>query len=102
MPDANLVNPLFYYRLDNFYSNHRKYAQSKSYAQLMGAVKQADSKCAPVQTVADLLDWWGDSALIPENLRMDAFSSEANPCGLIAKYRFSDEFYSVRERETGL
>ncbi len=33
---VDLKNPMVYYRLDNFYSNHRTYVKSKSNDQLKG------------------------------------------------------------------
>lgn len=46
--------PVFlYYRLTNFYQNHRKYVKSLSYNQLHGDVitpQEAASSCTPVST----------------------------------------------------
>jgi hypothetical protein len=44
-----------------------------------------------VQTVTDLLGWW-DKSQLPFGV-----SGVANPCGLIAKYMFTDEFISISE-----
>ncbi len=51
------------------------------------------SNCAPVLTVNDLLGWW-DYKKLPGSISKEI---QANPCGLIAKYQFSDTFISVTE-----
>jgi hypothetical protein len=35
-PSVDLVNPKIYYRLENFYANHRNFVKSRSYKQLRG------------------------------------------------------------------
>lgn len=65
----------FYYKLTNFYQNHRRYVKSRSDAQLRGdAVTPEDlrSKCDPASQAS------GGAYLFP--------------CGLVAKSWFSDNF----------
>ncbi|KAI8636664.1 CDC50/LEM3 family [Parasitella parasitica] len=72
----DLKTPVFlYYRLTNFYQNHRKYVKSLSYNQLHGDVITATdalSSCSPV-------------AISPDN-------KIYYPCGLIANSMFNDTF----------
>ncbi|KAI9482908.1 MAG: CDC50/LEM3 family [Benjaminiella poitrasii] len=71
-----LKTPIFlYYRLTNFYQNHRKYVKSLSYNQLHGDVittAEAQSSCSPVA--------------VDENNKI------YYPCGLIANSMFNDTF----------
>lgn len=72
----NDLNPpvLFYYRLTNFYQNHRKYVQSLDLNQLKGDVRTKDqlAACAPLQN--------------------DAAGRPYYPCGTIANSFFNDSF----------
>ncbi|CAO3607165.1 unnamed protein product [Mucor fragilis] len=72
-----LKTPIFlYYRLTNFYQNHRKYVKSLSYNQLHGDVitpADAASSCSPVATEP------GTNKIY-------------YPCGLIANSMFNDTF----------
>jgi len=71
-----LKTPIFlYYRLTNFYQNHRKYVKSLSYNQLHGDVitpADAASSCSPVATEP------GTDKIY-------------YPCGLIANSMFNGE-----------
>lgn len=73
----DLTPPLFlYYKLTNFYQNHRKYVESYDTGQLEGRAVPAQSlstHCAPLQT--------NDNKAI-------------YPCGLIANSLFNDTFSS--------
>lgn len=69
----------FYYRLENFFQNHRRYVKSRSDDQLKGLVgwKYEDlTDCDPYVSVNDSHS---------QNLLY-------NPCGLIAKSLFNDTF----------
>ncbi|KAI8065393.1 CDC50/LEM3 family [Gilbertella persicaria] len=72
----SLQTPVFlYYRLTNFYQNHRKYVKSLSYNQLHGDVisaPEAASSCSPVGVAPDNKIYY--------------------PCGLIANSMFNDTF----------
>ena len=74
IPD-NLKPPvLLYYRLTNFYQNHRRYVKSLDSDQLKGAAKSNNSlgACKPLNTDHDGKAYW--------------------PCGLIANSLFNDTF----------
>lgn len=74
IPD-NLKPPvLFYYRLTNFYQNHRRYVKSLDSDQLKGDAINNNSlgACSPLNTDADGKPYW--------------------PCGLIANSIFNDTF----------
>lgn len=79
----------FYYQLENFYQNHRRYVKSRDVDQLKGTIKQASdlTNCAPVQTMGDLGRL---KVLNGSNLTE---SDPANPCGLIAKSFFNGKKY---------
>ncbi|KAG8526332.1 uncharacterized protein KY384_000325 [Bacidia gigantensis] len=76
IPD-NLQPPvLFYYRLTNFYQNHRRYVKSLDSDQLKG-------KAIPASTIK------GGSC---DPLRLDPDGKPYYPCGLIANSLFNDSF----------
>lgn len=62
----------FYYRLTNFYQNHRRYVKSRSDDQLAGTSVSSTSACDP--------------------LTSDANSVGLYPCGLIANSVFNDSY----------
>ena len=72
---------LFYYRLTNFYQNHRRYAKSFDTDQLSGKAVSADligkSDCTPLRTV-----------------EINNVTKPYYPCGLAANSVFNDTFYS--------
>ena len=71
----NLKPPvLLYYRLTNFYQNHRRYVKSLDSNQLKGQAKKNSSlgSCTPLDTDDDGNAYW--------------------PCGLIANSIFNDSF----------
>lgn len=74
IPD-NLKPPvLLYYRLTNFYQNHRRYVKSLDSDQLKGEAKKGNSlgDCKPLDVDHDGKPYW--------------------PCGLIANSKFNDTF----------
>ncbi|KAE8444776.1 hypothetical protein EG329_014236 [Mollisiaceae sp. DMI_Dod_QoI] len=78
----NMAPPvLFYYRLSNFYQNHRRYAKSFNNDQLSGkAVSPSDidgSDCTPLTTEV-----------------VDGIRKPYYPCGLAANSLFNDTFYN--------
>lgn len=81
IPSAMQPPVLFYYRLTNFYQNHRRYAKSYHTDQLAGravsasAVKSSD--CTPITT--DIVD---------------GIEKPYYPCGLAPNSFFNDTFYS--------
>jgi hypothetical protein len=79
---ANMTPPvLFYYRLTNFYQNHRRYAKSFNTAQLSGTAVSAgdvhNSDCTPLTTVTE-----------------NGVQKPYYPCGLAPNSVFNDTFYS--------
>lgn len=54
------------------------------------------SKCSPTLKVKDLYDWW-DASELPASVTEDPSNTLANPCGNIAKYQFTDEFYEITD-----
>ncbi len=87
----SLIRPKVYYELENFYANHRRFVKSLSYYQLRGVSRTISEieYCEPIQRLKDLDD-------LPDlALNLDSTYSEddiANPCGLIARYKFNDTF----------
>lgn len=72
---------LFYYKLTNFYQNHRRYAKSFNMDQLRGDAVSAGSidgsDCTPLKTEI-----------------VDGVKKPYYPCGLAANSVFNDTFYS--------
>ena len=79
-----------YYRMKNFYQNHRRYIKSKSNKQLKGNwLTESDIKddCDPIKLNKDLYQGivgLNNTPLNPNDV--------AHPCGLIAKSFFNDTF----------
>jgi len=101
---TTLKAPVFiYYRLTNFYQNHRRYVKSFDQNQLMGSTA---SSCDNLATACDPLRCAGsdDTAINRNNdaiksiLRSsDAIAKAAMyyPCGLIANSLFSGMWYTT-------
>lgn len=92
----NLKSPIyFYYKLNNFYSNHIDYVKSKNYAQLRGEIvddKTIDLSCKYMSRNKDHFKNTNESLILSyENITMDS-DSIMNPCGLIADSLFNDKF----------
>lgn len=89
-------NVFVYYRLKNFYQNHRRYIRSKSNKQLEGKkLEENDIKndCDPIILNMDIYE--GVKSI--NNTKLDG-NKVAHPCGLIAKSFFNDTF-SIKKRE---
>ena len=88
---------MVYYRLKNFYQNHRRYIKSKSYKQLKGNVlKESEVKddCDPVILNKDIYEGvknFGGTIELDQN-------AVAHPCGLIARSYFNDSF-SIKKKD---
>ena len=81
-----------YYRLKNFYQNHRRYIKSKSIKQLKGNfLTESDIKedCDPITKNKDL--WEGVTSFSDPLKELDP-EDVAHPCGLIAKSFFNDTY----------
>ncbi|KAI5855873.1 CDC50/LEM3 family [Tricharina praecox] len=84
LPNELKAPVLFYYRLTNFYQNHRRYVQSFDQAQLKGDARTYDqlessNDCDPLS-----------------GLRNDSMTKPYYPCGLIANSLFNDTFAQPR------
>jgi hypothetical protein len=77
----------FYYQLDNFYQNHRRYVKSRDFSQLKGTWPDDLSNCDPIVKNKDV-------SLTLKNVNKVLLNQEApaNPCGLVAKSFFTDKF----------
>ena len=89
-------NVFVYYRLKNFYQNHRRYIKSKSIKQLKGKVMTEDDikdDCDPIILNKDIYEGVNSSdgltTLDPDGV--------AHPCGLIAKSFFNDTYEIKRQ-----
>jgi hypothetical protein len=82
-----------YYKLSNFYQNHRRYARSRSDAQLAGdEVKYASlTDCAPMRYPGEIQN---------QEKKNPAISDLYAPCGLIAWSMFNDSFLLYRSSST--
>ena len=88
-------NVFVYYRLKNFYQNHRRYIKSKSNKQLKGNVMEENEikdDCDPIILNKDI--YLGVKALNGTELDPDGV---AHPCGLIAKSYFNDTFEIIKQ-----
>jgi hypothetical protein len=89
VPSTMTAPVMVYYQLNNFYQNHRRYVKSKSNSQLAGsALSKSDltSDCDPIVTMGDLgLNKSIDGTVLTPD-------TPANPCGLIAKSLFNDQY----------
>lgn len=81
---------MFYYQLDNFYQNHRRYVKSKSNGQLAGDIvddiELIMSDCDPIVNATDV----GRATTVSGKPLVTGMV--ANPCGLIAKSLFNDTY----------
>jgi hypothetical protein len=93
---TDLTAPVyFYYRLTNYYQNHRRYVKSRDDAQLRGEMRSfadVSSNCNPVVSTDNDMNTTQGAVYFP--------------CGLIAKSMFTDEFSFVDAQinmsETGI
>lgn len=76
-----------YYKLDEFYGNHKNYIDSKSFKQLRGNTISGTGDCSPVETNEDIADTL--TSVTGTTLNDD---DTAYPCGLGPKYVFNDTF----------
>ena len=87
-------NVFVYYRLKNFYQNHRRYIKSKSYKQLKGEILSEDdikNDCEPIVLNKDLYEGIRSINETNPNNILDP-EGVAHPCGLIAKSYFNDTY----------
>jgi hypothetical protein len=90
---TTFTGPVFmYYRLTNFFQNHRKYVKSFDAPQLAGkAVESVNANCGPLDTNPT------DEVVLVngQNVTVPAKSALYYPCGLIANSFFSGEWASL-------
>ena len=87
-----------YYRMKNFYQNHRRYIKSKSYKQLKGNIMTEDQikdDCDPIILNKDIYD---GIKRIDEKDKLDP-EGVAHPCGLIARSFFNDTYKLKKQGE---
>ncbi|CAD8125582.1 unnamed protein product [Paramecium sonneborni] len=88
----------FYYELENFYQNHRRYVKSKSSTQLSGeeiSLSDAEKYCEPIIYNKDLEEWQQVVYITEDNILVTKESKPddiASPCGLVAKSFFNDTY----------
>lgn len=82
-------NTYLYYGIDNFYSNHREFFNSKSWDQLRNKVDSGNySKCEGAWSMGQMLDY---NKSHPDWNKFNT-SALAYPCGLMPKAYFQDTF----------
>lgn len=79
------MNPpvYFYYQLENYFQNHRRYVASRSDDQLRGFVISNSAVCAPADSIPSGAPYNQNTSLI------------LNPCGLIAQSMFNGTVLSA-------
>lgn len=99
--DKKIPEPVYvYYKLENFYQNHRLYVRSRSYAQLRDGKPTANelNLCSPAKYNKDMIEYF-DTAEPTQELKQILGKLEkmddddvAVPCGMIARSVFNDTF----------
>lgn len=91
----DIPGPIFiYYELNNFYANHRDFIKSKIWSQLKGKTNidsNNNSRCEGAKFMSEMFDGDETKYKTYTNKKLSG-DSYANPCGLIAKAFFTDEF----------
>lgn len=94
-----------YYKLENLYQNHRRYAKSRSDDQLAGnsVTESGLSDCSPLRKPGEYTNL-GNMGSAPYEVggdNIDPSSAVYSPCGLIAWSMFNDSFVLEREETSG-
>lgn len=88
--EKKLKSPIYvYYKLENFYSNHREYVRSKIYPQLRGESVTDTSNCDEMRTNKD---FFGDKEMLSFTGKPLKSTELMDPCGLIARAYFNDSY----------
>jgi len=89
--DSDMVAPIYvYYKLDNYYQNHRRYVKSRSDQQRRSEVDQpVDNSCEPDSATKFTPDAKNFPGAEPSN---GSKPLTFYPCGLIARSMFNDQF----------
>jgi hypothetical protein len=86
----------FYYQLDGFFQNSRRYVKSKNIDQLRG-LEDIIEDCEPAQTNQEM--GFTDLKRSIDNTPLDP-TDHAIPCGLVAKTFFNDKFSMTINQES--
>jgi hypothetical protein len=93
--DEDIKGPIFiYYEINNFYGNHRDFIKSKIWSQLKGEINvdsNNNSACEGARLMSEMFDGDETKYKTYKNILLNK-TSFANPCGLIAKAYFTDEY----------
>lgn len=88
--DKKIPEPVYvYYKLENFYQNHRLYVRSRSYAQLRNG-KPTDTElnlCSPAKYNKDFKGYYK-----PTDSKELKDDDVAVPCGMVARSVFNDTY----------
>lgn len=85
--DETISEPvMFYYKLENFYQNHRHYIESRDWDQMKGKSSKKNLDCDGAKTNKQM-----GKTISVTGKPLDE-DEDANPCGLIAKSYFNDTF----------
>jgi len=97
--EKTMKAPVFmYYRLTNFYQNHRRFAKSRSVGQLAGKAVDSNFDCRPFERPGSGAD---DNTPITVNGRAYRLGEMIySPCGLVAWAKFNDTFRLYRNNGT--
>jgi hypothetical protein len=89
-----------YYKLTNFYQNHRRFAKSRSVGQLIGNDPSDMADCDPLLKPGDITGLTGQKFTLRNTTEMTYGSMKYSPCGLVAWSMFNDSF-ALYENFTG-
>lgn len=93
--EEDLNNPKIYYRLENFFANHRNFVKSRNFKQLRGEQSSdldLSNTCSGILRNRDIKeDTDGRISTSINGMPLDD-DDYAQPCGLIARYFFNDSF----------
>ena len=106
---ADVAGPVYmYYKLTNFYQNHRRFAKSRDTQQIAGNdVGEPSSDCDPILVPGD---FWSNTSVsltvgtAPSSPTSTYASFRYSPCGLVSWSQFNDTFilYSLNSANTSI
>jgi hypothetical protein len=102
VPEKMPAPVYMYYKLSNFYQNHRRFAKSRSVSQLAGnnPDKSSMTDCDPLLDPGAATDTEGQQASV-NGQTLNYGSMKYSPCGLVAWSLFNDSFALVRYTNGG-
>jgi len=101
--DSDIAGPVYmYYKLTNFYQNHRRFAKSRDLRQLAALSESLSSmtSCTPLQSPGQL-DGMTGHTLSVDGQNMTYGDLSYSPCGLVAWSMFNDSFRLLRYDSSG-